>query len=272
MNRWIFCLGLLGLALAILGGFYLAMREKPVLVDTAAVKRDAMQVTIREEGITQVKDVYTVSAPIAGHLDRTTLEEGSEVIAHQTVIARIHPPEPPFLDERTLAELTAAAEAARSAVALAEVEHAAGSAGGVITKCSACGDDAAELFKARTKRFGHARAPITFWVQHGGQSRAFNDGLLGSLSCFVLLCYPESVEIVSCLVLVSIVQCQCRGGQSIGAGQALPLIFIQRANDQLRAGAGGLVVEVNNVVTAAVVEQDFWHRVTLRQGAVIRSH
>ncbi len=124
MNRWIFRLGLLGLALAILAGFYLAMREKPVLVDTAAVKRGAMQVTIREEGITQVKDVYTVSAPIAGHLDRTTLEEGAAVIADQTVVGRIHPPEPPFLDERALAEFTAAAEAARSAVALAEVEHA----------------------------------------------------------------------------------------------------------------------------------------------------
>jgi HlyD family secretion protein len=124
MNRWIFRLGLLGLAFAILAGFYLAMREKPILVDTAMVKRGEMQVTIKEEGITQVKDVYTVSAPIAGHLDRTTLEEGASVAAHQTVVARIHPPEPPFLDERTLAEYTAAAEAARSAVALAEVEHA----------------------------------------------------------------------------------------------------------------------------------------------------
>jgi HlyD family secretion protein len=124
MNRWIFRLGLIGLALAILAGFYLAMREKPILVDTAMVKRGEMQVTIKEEGITQVKDVYTVSAPIAGHLDRTTLEEGASVAAHQTVVARIHPPEPPFLDERTLAEYTAAAEAARSAVALAEVEHA----------------------------------------------------------------------------------------------------------------------------------------------------
>ena len=124
MNRWIFRLGLIGLALAILAGFYLAMREKPILVDTAMVKRGEMQVTIKEEGITQVKDVYTVSAPIAGHLDRTTLEEGTAVIAGQTVIASIHPPEPPFLDERTLAEYTAAAEAARSAVALAEVEHA----------------------------------------------------------------------------------------------------------------------------------------------------
>lgn len=124
MKRWIFRLGMLGLALVILAGFYLAMREKPVLVDTAPVQRGAMRVTIQEEGITQVKDIYTVSAPIAGHLDRTTQEEGASVIARETVIATIHPPDPPFLDERTLAELTAAAEAARSAVALAEVEHA----------------------------------------------------------------------------------------------------------------------------------------------------
>lgn len=124
MKPWIFRLGLLGLALAIIAGFYFAMREKPILVDTAAVKRGEMRVTIKEEGVTKVREVYTVSAPIAGHLDRATLEEGAAVIAGQTVIARIHPPEPPFLDERTLAELTAAAEAARSAVALAEVEHA----------------------------------------------------------------------------------------------------------------------------------------------------
>lgn len=124
MKRWIFRLGLAGLVLAILFGFYLAMRETPVRVDTAQVVRGQMRVTIKEEGITQVKDVYTVSSPIAGHLDRTTLEEGAAVVAHETIVASIHPPDPPFLDERTLAELTAAAEAAKSAVALAEVEHA----------------------------------------------------------------------------------------------------------------------------------------------------
>ncbi len=124
MKSWIFRLGLAGLVLAILFGFYLAMREKPILVDTARVTRGEMRVTIKEEGITQVKDVYTVSSPIAGQLDRTTLEEGATVVANQTVIASIRPPDPPFLDERTFAELTAAAEAARSAVALAEVEHA----------------------------------------------------------------------------------------------------------------------------------------------------
>ena len=66
MKPWIFRLGLLGLALAIIAGFYFAMREKPILVDTAAVKRGEMRVTIKEEGVTKVREVYTVSAPSAG--------------------------------------------------------------------------------------------------------------------------------------------------------------------------------------------------------------
>ncbi len=105
------------------GGLYLAMRERPILVDTAQIGRAPMQITIDEEGETRVRDIYTVSSPIAGHLDRTTLDEGQRVTANETVIASIHPLEPPFLDERTMAELRAAVEAARAAIALAEVEH-----------------------------------------------------------------------------------------------------------------------------------------------------
>jgi HlyD family secretion protein len=123
MGIWIKRLGLLGLALAIAGGFYFAMREQPVAVDTAIVISGPMKVTIDEEGVTRVKDVYAVSSPIAGHLDRTTLKEGEVVKANETIIASIHPLDPPFLDQRTRAELTAAAQAARSAVALAKVEE-----------------------------------------------------------------------------------------------------------------------------------------------------
>ncbi|MCR9139686.1 MAG: HlyD family efflux transporter periplasmic adaptor subunit [Alphaproteobacteria bacterium] len=122
MRIWIKRLGLLALVLVIGAGFYLAMREQPVPVDIATVTAGPMTVTIDEEGVTRVKDVYAVSSPIAGHLDRTTLDEGEPVKANETVIASIHPLDPPFLDQRTRAELTAAAEAARSAVALAKVE------------------------------------------------------------------------------------------------------------------------------------------------------
>lgn len=122
MAIWIKRIGFVVVLAAIAGAFYLAMREKPVLVDIATVARGSMQVTIEEEGTTRVRDIYTVSSPIAGHLERITLDEGDMVKADETVIASIHPPDPPFLDERTRTELVAAIEAARSAVALAEVE------------------------------------------------------------------------------------------------------------------------------------------------------
>ena len=123
MSVWLKRLGLLGLALVVAAGFYLAMREQPIPVDTAVIASGPMQVTIDEEGVTRVKDVYAVSSPIAGYVDRTTLEEGETVKANETVVASIHPLDPPFHDLRTRAELAATAEAARSAVALAEVEE-----------------------------------------------------------------------------------------------------------------------------------------------------
>ncbi len=122
MRIWMKRLGLLALALVVIAGFYLAMREQPIAVDIVQISAGPMKVTIDEEGETRVKDVYAVSSPIAGYLDRTTLDEGEAVRANETVIASIHPLDPPFLDQRTRAELTAAAEAARSAVALAKVE------------------------------------------------------------------------------------------------------------------------------------------------------
>lgn len=123
MGIWIKRFGMILLAIAIGAGFYLALREQPISVDIAQVDIGPMRVTVDEEGVTRVRDVYTVSSPISGHLDRTKLDEGEAVIANQTIIASIHPPDPPFLDERTKAELVATMEAANSAFALAKVER-----------------------------------------------------------------------------------------------------------------------------------------------------
>jgi len=123
MKSWITRIVFAAVLLAVAGGFYLAMRERPILVDSAKVISAPMQVTIDEEGVTRVQEIYTVSSPIAGHLDRTTLQEGQQVRANVTNIASIHPLDSPFLDERTKAELIAIANAARSAIALAEVEY-----------------------------------------------------------------------------------------------------------------------------------------------------
>jgi len=104
------------------GAVWWGMRNPPVMVDTAAVAEAPMRVTIREEGRTRVRDIYTVSAPIGGHLSRSVLAEGDKVEAGKTVLASIHPLDPPLLDRRTEAELHAARDAARSAVGIAQGE------------------------------------------------------------------------------------------------------------------------------------------------------
>ncbi|MEJ2002929.1 MAG: HlyD family efflux transporter periplasmic adaptor subunit [Maritimibacter sp.] len=114
-----------GLVLAggvvILGAFAYALREKPVMVDMAEIAEAPMKVTVREEARTRVRDVYTVSAPIAGNLARIVIEEGAQVKAGETVVAAIRPLDPPLIDERSRAELTAARDAAKAGVAISRV-------------------------------------------------------------------------------------------------------------------------------------------------------
>lgn len=119
---WVKRAGMAALVLATAGGFFWALRERPALVDVAQVAEAQMTVTIREEGMTRVRDIYAVSAPIAGHLTRSVLTEGDRVVAGKTVVASIHPLDPPLIDRRTEAELLAARDAARSAVGIAEAE------------------------------------------------------------------------------------------------------------------------------------------------------
>jgi len=72
--------------------------------------------SVGDDGETRVRDVFVVSAPLTGHRRRIELEAGDRVIAGETVVARIEPSDPSFLDRRSEAELRAgirASEAAR---------------------------------------------------------------------------------------------------------------------------------------------------------------
>lgn len=126
---WIKRGGLLLVGLAVVGGFAWALREQPVLVDVAQIAETPMEVIIRQEGVTRVRDVYRVSAPIAGNLSRTVLQEGDPVEAGKTIIAAIHPLSSPLLDRRTEAELSATRDVARSGVEIAKTELARARAG-----------------------------------------------------------------------------------------------------------------------------------------------
>lgn len=99
-----------------------AFSERPVGVDLATIAEGPMTVTIEEDGVARVREVYRISAPVSGTLDRSLLKVGDRVEAGKTIVARLKPASPPFLDERARAEVRAGIDAAQAAVALAAAE------------------------------------------------------------------------------------------------------------------------------------------------------
>jgi len=97
---------------------------QPIPVDLATVTKGPMEVTVDDEAKTQVRHVYTVSAPITGKVLRISPPRhvGDEVTVDDTVVAVMQPTAPSFHDARTHEELQAALSAAEAAVTLAEAE------------------------------------------------------------------------------------------------------------------------------------------------------
>ena len=108
--------------LAVVGGLVYALMPQPVSVDMAVVDRGPMEVTIDEEGVARIRDVFRVSAPIGGRVERLPVDVGDLVQRDVTQVAAIHPADPPFHDARTRRELQAAVDAARAAVSLAQAQ------------------------------------------------------------------------------------------------------------------------------------------------------
>ena len=77
-----------GVAAGIIG--WLAIREKPLEVDTAVVGRGALQVTVDAEGKTRVRDRYIITAPVTGTLQRIDVPEGTHV-RKGDVVAQLAP-------------------------------------------------------------------------------------------------------------------------------------------------------------------------------------
>jgi HlyD family secretion protein len=99
-----------------------AFRPEAVPVDMETVARGPLEVTVSDDGRTRIIDVYTVSAPVAGTVQRAPGSVGDRVEAGRTAVARIRPAAPAFLDARTRREAQAALAAAEAAVRLAEAQ------------------------------------------------------------------------------------------------------------------------------------------------------
>src|SRR3989344_7720142 len=95
-------IGLILLALLLIGGLVYGFLSQPVPVDLAPVEKGPLVVTVEEEGKTRVMDRYVISAPMSGYARRIDLEVGDQVERGQ-VLAVLEPTRSDALDPRTRA-------------------------------------------------------------------------------------------------------------------------------------------------------------------------
>ena len=132
------------LALVLLSLLVWAFRPQPVRVETAQVGLQDFAVSVEEEGVARIRDIYTVSATLSGRLSRIGLHPGDVVEAGKTVVASIGPAAPALLDARARAVAVAAVAAAGAAVDLARAQLDQAQATAELRQAEA--DRAAKLF------------------------------------------------------------------------------------------------------------------------------
>jgi HlyD family secretion protein len=114
---------LLGIAAAVLAGLsFVALRPRPVVVETGAVRFGPLQVTEEDQAETRSHDRFVVAAPVAGRLLRVLLRDGDAVSKGQAVATLA--PVPLSTRERDEATARADAAAASERAARAQLEHA----------------------------------------------------------------------------------------------------------------------------------------------------
>ena len=108
---------------ALLVAMVIAMMPKPIEVDLVTAAREPMRVSIDEDGKTQAKNRYLLSAPLSGNMNRIRLEAG-DTVQEGAPILRIVPATPPLLDKRTFANAQTRLAGAKAALQLAGAEVA----------------------------------------------------------------------------------------------------------------------------------------------------
>ncbi len=114
-------------ALAV-GALYVAFRPQAVPVDLSKAVVAPMEVTIGADGISRIRNVFEVSAPVSGMVQRSPVKAGDVVLAGDTLVAVIVPGQPAFLDERSRQQAEAAVREAEAALRLSEANIAAAQA------------------------------------------------------------------------------------------------------------------------------------------------
>jgi len=89
-----------------------ALMPRGIAVETAKVDRGPLEVSVREDGRTRIKERFTISAPLAGKLERIQWRAGDRVRQGEDVLAVIVPSDPALLDPSARAQAEARVHAA----------------------------------------------------------------------------------------------------------------------------------------------------------------
>jgi len=114
-------------AVLIIGLLIWGFWPQPVIVETVAVKRGPLTITIEEEGRTRVIDRYVISAPVDGVACRQQLKVGDAVEQGQVLLG-ITPLASQVLDPRSREQARSQVDAAESALHAAEQQAEAAAA------------------------------------------------------------------------------------------------------------------------------------------------
>jgi HlyD family secretion protein len=99
-------IALAAVAIGIAGVVAWALRPVPVLVETSRAVRGPYEQIVSDDGKTRVRDRYTITAPLAGRIERIRLRAG-DVVTRGEEVAVLTPALPALHDARTERELRA---------------------------------------------------------------------------------------------------------------------------------------------------------------------
>jgi HlyD family secretion protein len=110
------------LILAAIAAVAWALWPKPIDVQTEAARLRHIALTVEVEGQSRIREVFTISAPVTGQVQRINLHAGDAITAGSTIVARIVPARSTLLDARSREVAIANRDAARAAVNLAAAQ------------------------------------------------------------------------------------------------------------------------------------------------------
>lgn len=105
--------------LLVAGLVWAAIRPVPVPADLVEVTQGPMEVTLDVDGKTRIREIWDVSAPIAGTAMRSPVRVGDQVVRGETLVGVVKPVSPSLLDRRSRIQAEAAVHEAEAALTAA---------------------------------------------------------------------------------------------------------------------------------------------------------